>query len=50
MALWEAFSFMVYLGLFLLNVSSIFWIFYLFYLAISLSKLAAIGNFKRADS
>ena len=50
MALWEALSSMVYLGLVLLNVSSIVWTFYLFYFAISLSKLDAIGNFKRVDS
>jgi len=50
MGLWEALSSMVYLGLVLLNVSTIIWIFYLFYFAISLSKLAAIGNFKRVDS
>ena len=50
MALWEDISSLVYIGLVLLNVSSIVWAFYLFYFAISLSKLAAIGNFKRADS
>jgi len=50
MGLWEALTSMVYLVLVLLNVSSRFWTFYLFYFAISLSKLAAIGNFKRVDS
>ena len=50
MAAWEVVSAMTYLTLVLVNVKTLFWLFYLIHFAISITKLSVLGTFNRIDS